>query len=38
MLFYAESRGGLTALAITSMVNAEAAVGSLNGSIRRATA
>ena len=29
MLFYAESRGGLTALAITSMVNAEAAVGSL---------
>ena len=41
MLFYAESRGGLTALATTSVVNAgraiEAAavgVGSLNGSIR----
>ena len=44
MLFYAESRGGLTALATTSVVNqrraidsieaAAVGVGSLNGSIR----
>ena len=41
MLFYAQSCGGLTALATTSMVNAEGGseaaeggVGSLNGSIR----
>ena len=38
MLFYAQSRGGLTALATTSVVNGSTpkrrAVGSLNGSIR----